>query len=306
MNNKYDVVIIGGGPAGLTAAVYTTRSSLKTVFIENKVPGGKLPFQSKIENWPGELLIQGAQLATKMFQQAQENGAEFIYGEVVKIENDPNDNFAKKVILNDGQVIETKTIIIATGMQNRIPKEIKGIDYFDGKGVSYCAICDGPNFKNQPIGIIGGGNSAIEEGAYVASFASKVYIFVRDEIIAEKKLVEELEAKSNVEIIKNSQILEILPNENDSVGSVVVKMGEEIKTIKLAALFPYIGFIPSTSFLKDLNILAPNGFIITNENMETAVPNIYAAGDVRVKEIRQITTAVSDGTIAAKNITNKL
>ncbi|MGX9340632.1 NAD(P)/FAD-dependent oxidoreductase [Mycoplasma sp. 4044] len=306
MNNKYDVVIIGGGPAGLTAAVYTTRSSLKTVFIENKVPGGKLPFQSKIENWPGELLIQGAQLATKMFQQAQENGAEFIYGEVVKIENDPNDNFAKKVILNDGQVIEAKTIIIATGMQNRIPKEIKGIDYFGGKGVSYCAICDGPNFKNQPIGIIGGGNSAIEEGAYVASFASKVYIFVRDEIIAEKKLVEELEAKNNVEIIKNSQILEILPNENDSVGSVVVKIGEEIKTIKLAALFPYIGFIPSTSFLKDLNILAPNGFIITNENMETAVPNIYAAGDVRVKDIRQITTAVSDGTIAAKNITNKL
>ncbi|MBN0919013.1 NAD(P)/FAD-dependent oxidoreductase [[Mycoplasma] gypis] len=301
----YDVVIIGGGPAGLTASVYTTRSNLKTVFIEKKVPGGKLPFQSKIENWPGETMITGAELATKMFSQTQANGAEFVFGNVVKINN--VEDFYKEVILEDGQILKTKTIIVASGMLNRIPKDIKGIEEFDGKGVSYCAICDGPQYKGHPIAIIGGGNSAIEEGAFVASFASKVYVFVRDKIIAEQKLVDELKAKSNVEILMNSQILEIIPNEEGVVGKVKAFVEGEEKEIQVSGVFPYIGFIPATDFLKDFEgVLAPNGFVITDENMETKIKNVYAVGDVRIKDIRQITTAVGDGTIAAKHITNKL
>ncbi|QJG67254.1 NAD(P)/FAD-dependent oxidoreductase [Mycoplasma phocoenae] len=301
-NTQYDVLIIGAGPAALTATIYTTRANLKTAFIEKAVPGGKLLSQSKIENYPGDKLIRGDELALRLFEHAREYGGEYLYGDVIEIRN--IEDTYKELVLADGTVYTTKSVIIASGMVNRIPTDIINIDKFNHKGVSYCAICDGPLFKGQPMAIIGGGNSAIEEASYVASISPKVYVFVRDDIIAEKALVDELKSKDNVEIIKNSSIVEL--QGDNTLQKAIVKVNDETKEFEINALFPYIGFLPSIEFAQNLNILDKNNFVITDENMETSIPNIFAIGDVRAKTIRQITTATADGTIAAKVLTNRL
>lgn len=303
MENKYDVLIIGAGPAGLTAAIYLARNNVNVALIEAKTPGGKISEQSKIENYPGFNSVSGAELSISMFSQAKENGAKFIIGKVISIEN--KDELIKLIKLENGLMLESKYLIIATGMQNIIPKEVINIEKFNNKGVSYCVVCDGPLFKDKVCGIIGGGNSAFEEGNYLSSIAKEVHIFVRDKIIAEQRLVDNVEKQDNIFIHRNAQILKL--NGTSSLDSADVNIEGNIVNIPIKGLFPYIGFKPAIDFI-DQNLLKldKKNFIIVDENMETNVPNIFAVGDIISKSIRQITTATSDGTIAAKIINNRI
>lgn len=303
MENKYDVLIIGAGPAGLTAAIYLARNNVNVALIEAKTPGGKISEQSKIENYPGFNSVSGAELSISMFSQARENGAKFIIGKVISIEN--KDELIKLIKLENGLLLESKYLIIATGMQNIIPKEVINIEKFNNKGVSYCVVCDGPLFKDKVCGIIGGGNSAFEEGNYLSSIAKEVHIFVRDKIIAEQKLVDNVEKQDNIFIHRNAQVLKL--NGTSSLDSADVNIEGNIVNIPIKGLFPYIGFKPAIDFI-DQNLLKldKKNFIVVDENMETNVPNIFAVGDIISKSIRQITTATSDGTIAAKIINNRI
>ena len=303
MENKYDVLIIGAGPAGLTAAIYLARNNVNVALIEAKTPGGKISEQSKIENYPGFNSVSGAELSISMFSQARENGAKFIIGKVISIEN--KDELIKLIKLENGLLLESKYLIIATGMQNIIPKEVINIEKFNNKGVSYFVVCDGPLFKDKVCGIIGGGNSAFEEGNYLSSIAKEVHIFVRDKIIAEQRLVDNVEKQDNIFIHRNAQILKL--NGTSSLESADVNIEGNIVNIPIKGLFPYIGFKPAIDFI-DQNLLKldKKNFIVVDENMETNVPNIFAVGDIISKSIRQITTATSDGTIAAKIINNRI
>ena len=303
MENKYDVLIIGAGPAGLTAAIYLARNNVNVALIEAKTPGGKISEQSKIENYPGFNSVSGAELSISMFSQARENGAKFIIGKVISIEN--KDELIKLIKLENGLLLESKYLIIATGMENIIPKEVINIEKFNNKGVSYCVVCDGPLFKDKVCGIIGGGNSAFEEGNYLSSIAKEVHIFVRDKIIAEQRLVDNVEKQDNIFIHRNAQVLKL--NGTSSLDSADVNIEGNIVNIPIKGLFPYIGFKPAIDFI-DQNLLKldKKNFIVVDENMETSVPNIFAVGDIISKSIRQITTATSDGTIAAKIINNRI
>lgn len=303
MENKYDVLIIGAGPAGLTAAIYLARNNVNVALIEAKTPGGKISEQSKIENYPGFNSVSGAELSISMFSQARENGAKFIIGKVISIEN--KDELIKLIKLENGLLLESKYLIIATGMENIIPKEVINIEKFNNKGVSYCVVCDGPLFKDKVCGIIGGGNSAFEEGNYLSSIAKEVHIFVRDKIIAEQRLVDNVEKQDNIFIHRNAQILKL--NGTSSLDSADVNIEGNIVNIPIKGLFPYIGFKPAIDFIdKNLLKLDKKNFIVVDENMETNVSNIFAVGDIISKSIRQITTATSDGTIAAKIINNRI
>ncbi|TPE57561.1 FAD-binding protein [[Mycoplasma] falconis] len=302
MNKDFDVLIIGAGPAGLTAALYLARNDVKVAFIEGMYPGGKMAEQSKIENYPGFDFVSGPELSKKMFNQAKLNGAKMIFGFVEKIES-LSDN-EKIVTLANGDQYLSKAVIIATGMKNLVPKEVINIDKFNGKGVSYCVLCDGAMYKGLPAAIIGGGNSAFEESSYLASIASEVHIFVRDGIIAEKRLVEDAKKHANIFIHENSVILELLGE--DKVSSIKANVNGEIKNMDIKAVFPYIGFKPSTNFISQKEILDEKGFILVDESMETKIKNIFAVGDVIKKDVRQITTATNDGTVAAKVVNSRI
>ena len=299
----YDVVIIGGGPAGLTASIYASRAELKTMFIEKGAPGGKMVKTSKIENWSGDKVVSGVDLSMRMFEHAKSFNATYKYGDVKEIIS--KGEFEKEIILATGEIIKTKSVVIASGTIERIPEDIEGIHKYENRGVSYCAICDGPIYKGEDTAIIGGGNSAIEEGSYLASVAKKVYIFVReDKMIAEQQLQEDALKKKNIEIIFNSQVKSITGE--GKLEKIIVDVNGKEKEFDVKALFPYIGLIPVTSFIPKLGITNRQGYIETNELMETKIKNIFAVGDVRVKPIRQIATAVSDGAIAGKTLANIL
>ena len=290
---KFDVLIIGAGVAGLTAGIYTSRANLKTAILEKGPPGGKLVIISQIENWVGDTFVEGPDLALRMWNHSKKAGVKHFYGDVLKI------NHQENIVETDFGKFQYKYLIIASGTSERIPKEIKNIEKFDQKGVYYCAICDGPLYKGEEIAVIGGGNSAFEESIYLSSFVKKVKIFVRDEVIAEKGLVEEAKKRDNIEIILNTQLVEI--NGSEKVSSALDNKGI-IHNVK--AIFPYIGLIPNTSFITQKEILDERGFIKVDEMMQTKIDNIFGIGDVLEKNVRQLTTAAADGTIAAKQIVN--
>ncbi|CAM9100840.1 NAD(P)/FAD-dependent oxidoreductase [Mycoplasma marinum] len=300
--NKYDVLIIGAGPAGMSAAVYSARSNLKTIMIEKGAPGGKMVTTFKVENYPGFESTSGPDLALKMYNQVIKNGVEHKYGTVSNIESE---NESKQIVtLSNGTIYEAKKVIIATGMISRVPK-IERIHEMNHKGISYCAICDGPLYKGEVTGVIGGGNAAIEEAAFLSTVSKEVHVFIMDDFFhADAKEVEALKLKKNV-VIHMESMIDKLEGENKLEGISYTEKGEK-KQLDIKAIFPYIGFIPVADFAKGLNITDKAGFINVNENMETEVKGIYAAGDIIVKKIRQITTATNDGTIAAKDIINKI
>ena len=291
MNKQTDVLIIGGGPAGMTAALYTKRSDLSTMIVEKSAPGGKLVNQSKIENWPGTELTTGANLAMGMYKQVTNLGVQFEFSELESVKGNT-------ATLSNGTIVDFKKLIIATGISEIVPKQIKNIESLNHKGVSYCAICDGPIYKGQPTAIIGSGNSAFEEGAYLASTSSKVYLFVRD-ITAEKALVKTMEQLDNVEII-HEEVQEIIGTDK------VVGIKTDKSEYEVFAVFPYVGFRANTTIFKDLIELDKAGNVIVDNLMRTSNKDIYSIGDVNAKDIRQITTAVADGTIAAKHIVNSI
>lgn len=295
MERQFDIVIIGGGPAGLSAAIYASRAGMSVAVLENYAPGGKLVKTAHIENYPGIASTEGTTLAMSMFEHAQKYGCEYIATGATQVSAD------KVVTCEDGSILKAKAIIMASGTVERklnILHEEENI----GRGVSFCAICDGAFFKNKPIVVIGGGNSALEEAAYLTQFGSKVTILVRNELRADENIREEAYANEKIEIIKKRVPLEILDDGHKVSGIRVrnVETNEEYVE-ECSAVFPYVGNDPISNYANDLNITDEMGYILTDEEMATSVPGIFAAGDIRKKTIRQVVTAAGDGAIAAQS-----
>ena len=293
----FDTVIIGAGPAGMTAALYAARSNLKVALIERGIPGGQMNNTSDIENYPGYANISGPDLAEKMFEPLENLGVEHLFGQVERVEDL---GVTKKIVTDDGE-FEAKTVVIATGSNHR-SLNVPGEEELNSRGVSYCAVCDGAFFRNKEVVVIGGGDSAVEEALYLSNLAAKVTIVHRrDELRAQKILQDRAFAKENIEFVWDSVAYEIKGERKvSSIEIRNVKTGEE-SSISADGVFIYVGMLPQTQDFRDLGITNEAGYIPTNERLETAVPGIFAAGDVREKEIRQVITAASDGAIAAQS-----
>ena len=294
----YDVIIIGAGPAGMTAAVYTSRANLSTLMLERGVPGGQMVNTGEVENYPGYDHILGPELATKMFEHAKKFGADYAYGDVKEV----IDGEEYKTVVTSNQQYKARAIIIATGAEYK-KLGVPGEKELGGRGVSYCAVCDGAFFKGKELVVVGGGDSAVEEGVYLTRFASKVTIVHRrDQLRAQKILQQRAFANEKIDFIWNHTVKQI--NEKDGrVGSVTLvhtQTGEE-REFPCDGVFIYIGMVPLTKPFASLGITNENGYIETNELMETKVPGIFAAGDVREKSLRQIVTATGDGSVAAQS-----
>ena len=263
----YDTIIIGSGPAGMTAALYAARSNLKVAVIEQGAPGGQMNNTSDIENYPGYDLISGPELSMKMHEPLEKFGVENLYGIVTAVED--HSNFKK--VLTDDNSYETKTVIIATGAKHR-PLAVAGEETYNSRGVSYCAVCDGAFFRGQDLLVVGGGDSAVEEALFLTRFANKVTIVHRrDELRAQKVLQERAFANDKVDFIWDSVVKEI--------------KGNDLKV---------------TNVDIELDITDEAGWIPTDDHMKTKAAGVFAIGDVRQKDLRQITTAVGDGAVAAQ------
>ena len=292
----YDTIIIGAGPAGMTAALYAARSNLKVALIEGGLPGGQMNNTSDIENYPGYANISGPELAEKMFEPLENLGVEHLYGFVKDIENHDD---VKKVITDDEE-FETRTVIVATGSKHRL-LGVPGEEELNSRGVSYCAVCDGAFFRDQDLLVVGGGDSAVEEAIFLTQFAKSVTIVHRrDELRAQRVLQDRAFANDKINFIWDSVVKEI-KGEN-RVESVVI---ENVKTNQVTehafgGVFIYVGLDPVSDFTKDLHIQDQAGWIVTDDHMKTSVAGVFAVGDVRQKDLRQVTTAVGDGAIAGQ------
>jgi thioredoxin reductase (NADPH) len=296
----YDVIIAGAGPAGMTAAVYTSRANLSTLMIERGMPGGQMANTEDVENYPGFESILGPDLSTKMFEHAKKFGAEYAYGDIKEI----IDNGDFKTVIAGKKEYKAYSVIISAGAEYK-KVGVPGEKELSGRGVSYCAVCDGAFFKGKELVVIGGGDSAVEEGVYLTRFATKVTIVHRrDELRAQKILQDRAFANEKVNFIWSHTIKSI--NDKDGsgkVGSVTLvstENGEE-KELNADGVFIYVGMIPLSKPFEGLGITNANGYIETNERMETKVKGIFAAGDIREKTLRQIVTATGDGSIAAQS-----
>ena len=293
----YDCLVIGAGPGGLTAAIYCSRANLKVAVLEKLMPGGQVASTYKIDNYPGVPEVSGVDLALKMFDQATALGVEYLPMEVIDIKKE-KDIFLVKT--ND-QILQAKTVIVATGTKNR-KLHVEGEEKYLGKGISFCAICDGSFYQGQDVLVVGGGNSALEESLYLSSIVNKVYIVnITDEPTAFKNVQDKVKKTKNIKVFNNSEVIAF--EGDDTLKEVKVKnlKTKEVTSFKVNGCFEYIGHIPNTDFLKDLGILNKYGYIVVDERKETKVKGLFGVGDVIDKEIRQITTATGDGTIAALN-----
>jgi len=296
----FDLIIVGGGPAGLSAGMYATRSGFSTLLIEKTLLGGQVSTTDRIENYPGFLNgVSGMELTKKLEGHAKEYGLKIIFGNVTEIRSEKKSKL-KEVII-EGKRLKSKALIIATGTE---PKKLNvaGEREFRGRGVSYCATCDGPLYKDKKIIVVGGGDAAVEEALFLTRFASLVTIVHRrDKLRADAIFAKRAMSNQKIYIAWNSVVEEIFGK--DRVEGVTVKNVKTEKKIKLAAdgIFIYVGYIPNTGFLKDLIKLDSEGYIITDNEMKTNVEGVFAAGDVCSKDLRQIVTAASDGAIAANS-----
>lgn len=295
----YDVIIVGGGPAGLTAAIYAARGGLKTAVLEAMMPGGQAAATERIENYPGfPDGITGFDLTGSFYKQAMNHGAEFLFQQAVSMElTGP----VKKVV-TDQQTLEAQAVIIAAGSKPRL-LGAKGEDIFHGRGVSYCATCDGAFYKEKKVAVVGGGNAALEEGVYLTKFASQVYlIHRRDEFRAAHIAVEKAQEHPKVKFILDTVIEEIAGS--DKVEKVVlknVKTGEKDE-LNVDGVFVYVGTEPNIKFVADYFKTDERGYIVTDQFLRTNIPGVFAAGDIRNTPLRQVATAVGDGALAAVQV----
>ncbi|WP_338983629.1 thioredoxin-disulfide reductase [Spiroplasma endosymbiont of Othius punctulatus] len=296
MNKKFDVIIAGAGPAGLTSSIYVSRAEYKVAVLEKGAPGGKVIRTAEVENYPGYTSITGPELGMKFYEQAMAMGANFIYSGLETFEKD-GDTFL--VTLENAEVIESKALIIATGSKENligVPGEVE----LYGKGVSYCATCDGAFYKGKEVVVVGGGYSAIEEAIFLTRFVDKVYlVHRRQEFRADKKSVDKARTNPKIEFILDSVVTKI--NGDKKVANVEIKniISNETKSIEVSAIFPFIGQTAETHFM-DKKLVNTEKNIIVNEKMETTIKGLYSAGDVRVTPFRQIATAVADGALAGQ------
>lgn len=295
----YDTMIIGAGPAGMTAALYAARSNLKVALLERGIYGGQMNNTAEIENYPGYARISGPELAEKMFEPLENLGVEHLFGQVEKIE----DHGDYKKIITEDEVFETKTVILASGANHR-HLGVPGEEEYNSRGVSYCAVCDGAFFRDEDLLVVGGGDSAVEEAIFLTRFAKSVTIIHRrDQLRAQKLLQERAFANEKISFIWDSVVKEI-KGDDRRVTSVVfenVKTGQSSES-DFGGVFIYVGLDPVSDFVKDLGICNEAGWIVTDQHMKTAIDGIYAIGDVRQKDLRQITTAVGDGAVAGQEV----
>jgi thioredoxin reductase (NADPH) len=299
MTKSYDVIVIGAGPGGMTAALYASRSNLSVLMLDRGIYGGQMNNTAEVENYPGFKSILGPELGEKMYASATQFGAEYGYGTVTSIE----DQGETKLVHTDQGDFEGRAIIIATGSEHK-KLGATGEETYSGRGVSYCAVCDGAFFKNKEVVVIGGGDSAIEEGIYLTQLASKVtVIHRRDQLRAQEILQQRAFDNDKMYFIWNAQ-MQTIEGDDKKVSGVTYTDKEtgEARQIDASGVFIYVGIEPMTSAFKDLGILTDAGWIKTDDHMATKVPGIYAIGDVREKDLRQITTAVGDGGIAGQEV----
>lgn len=294
----YDILIIGAGPAGMTAGIYAKRANLKVAMMEKYIPGGQIVDTGEIENYTGSQKMSGYELATNMLNHTKSLDVELIYDEVLEIKDLGN----TKEIITPNTTYKTKVVIIASGA---VPRRlgVENEDQLASQGISWCAICDGPMYKDKDVIVIGGGNSGVEEAAYLATLANSVTVIQDlDKLTADKKAQDILLSKDNVVVKYSSKVNKFLMTEDFKMkGAEITNANGEVEEVLADGVFEYIGLIPVTSFAKDLGITNQMGNILVNEKMETAVQGIYSAGDVNHKQIRQVVTATSDGAIAVQN-----
>lgn len=291
----YDIVIVGAGTAGMSAAIYGVRSGKKVLLLEEKNYGGQIVNTPEVENYPGIIKTSGFEFATNLFNQAKSLGAEIKYEKALKIE----DNGTLKTIVTNKNTYEAKTVIIATGAKNRqlrLENEKKLI----GSGVSYCATCDGMFFRGRDVAVVGGGNTALEDAMFLSNYCNKVYIIHRrDKLRGEEKIAKAISEKDNIEMVWNSNVIKILGD--NQVEGITVKNsvdGSE-KNIKVSGLFIAVGQEPDNYDFQSVIKLDEKGYVIAGEDCRTETNGIFTAGDCRTKSVRQLTTAASDGAVAA-------
>lgn len=290
----YDLIIIGAGPAGMNAILYAKRMGINAILIEKNEPGGLINTTNKVDNYLGVGSVSGKELVDMMKKHLKEFNIDYKKEEVLKITNLKY----KKVIKTDKNVYETKSIIICSG---RVPNKGKNnlFTKLEGNGISYCAVKDADKYKDKTVGIIGGGNSAFEEGLYLTKYAKKVYFFIRKKYIkADEVFINQAKNNKKVEILLDSNITDLIMSNNKLKG--VIINGE--KKLNIDGLFLYIGYKPNSNYLADLNITNEKGYIEVNKDMKTKLDGIYAAGDILQKKLYQIITAVSEGAIATMSV----
>ncbi|MDU5109177.1 MAG: thioredoxin-disulfide reductase [Clostridium sp.] len=291
-----ELIIIGGGPAGLTAAIYASRAKLNMLLLEDQILGGQVRNSYTIENYPGFKKVSGTELADLMQQQAEELGAEIDEFDMVERVDFSGD---VKIVETNNYIYKTDTVIISTGATPKklpIPNEQE----FSGKGIHYCAVCDGAMYDGKIIGVVGGGNSALEEALFLTKFATKVYMIRRyDYFKGEKATIEEVMNHPKIEVLFNKDLVNVEGNNFMEKAIIKNTIDGTVEEMSMDAIFGFIGTEPKTEHFKEQIELTNGKYIKTDESMRTNVKGIFAAGDVREKEFRQITTAVADGTIAA-------
>ena len=288
--NTYDIIIVGAGPAGLTAAIYARRANKKVLVLEANTYGGQIINTKTIENYPVNPGISGFDFATKLYNQTKDLGAEIRFEKVIDI--------TEQEVTTTKQTYKTKTIILATGADNRKLK-LENEEKLTGKGISYCATCDGALYKNKIVAVNGGGNTALEDAIYLSDIAETVYlIHRRDTFKAEQVLINQLKQKQNIKLILNSNITKI--NGETKLESIeITNENNEITKLEIDALFIAVGQVPETENFKKLININEQGYVIATEDCKTNIKNIFVAGDNRTKQLRQLVTAASDGAVAA-------
>jgi thioredoxin reductase (NADPH) len=293
----YDVVIVGGGPGGLCAGMYSARARRKTVCLEKFLPGGQIAMTGEVEDYPGFEHISGAELGMKLTDHAKKFGLEIEMEEVLEVYCDGEDRVARCA---SGNTYRGKAVILSTGgspVKLNIPGEVA----YAGKGVSYCAICDGAFFRDKVIAVVGGGDAAVEEGAFLTKFGTKVHVIHRREQLRAQKIIQQRAFDNPKMNFIFDTVVESI-NGNDRVVTDLtlknVKTGV-VSKLDVGAIFVYVGFHPNSGIVREGLKRDPNGYIITDEKMETSIPGIFCCGDVRAQLVRQVTNAVGDGTTAA-------
>lgn len=287
----YDIIIVGAGPAGMTAALYALRANKKVLVLEAKAYGGQIVNANLVENYPGIPSISGFDFATNLYNQIKELGAEIKFETVLHVDEEKN-------VTTDENTYQAKAVIIATGSENRKLNIERERDLV-GKGVSYCATCDGNFYKNKVVAVSGGGNTAFEDALYLSDIAKKVYlIHRREEFRAEQTYINKLKKKENVTFVLNANVVAL--NGEEKLESIELEKNDGSKeTINVDGLFIAVGQAPRNDIFSNVVTLNEQGYIVSEDGVHTNVDGIYVAGDTRVKSLRQLTTAVSDGSIAA-------